>query len=158
MEAPPDRLDLLATLLAAEGTSVVAFGLWGEARVGWRLWALVGADLSAIGAVIYAIGWGPVFAIALILGAADMMRRSGSSVTRPAIVASTVIIGMGQLGVGIGFVPSLIHPPLAHSLAGLEWAGLILTIALLGWFAAGWEKAEEELRQRVRYSGGVVGH
>jgi diguanylate cyclase (GGDEF)-like protein/PAS domain S-box-containing protein len=147
---------ILATLLAAEGTSVVAFGLWGEARVGWRLWALVGADLSAIGAVIYAIGWGPVFAIALILGAADMMRRSGSSVTRPAIVASTVIIGMGQLGVGIGFVPSLIHPPLAHSLAGLEWAGLILTIALLGWFAAGWEKAEEELRHRERHFSALV--
>jgi len=147
---------ILATLVAAEGISVVAFGLWGEARVGWRLWALVGADLGAIGAVIYAIGWGPVFAIALILGAADMMRRSGSAVTRPALVTSTVIIGVGQLGVAVGVVPSLIHAPLAHSLAGLEWAGLVLTIALLGWFAAGREKAEEELRHRERHFSALV--
>jgi len=97
-----------------------------------------------------------VFAIALILGAADMMRRSGSAVTRPSIVAGTVIIGAGQLGVAIGVVPSLIHAPLAHSLAGLEWAGLILTIALLGWFAAGREQAEEELRHRERHFSALV--
>jgi len=37
---------ILTTLLAAEGASLVAFGLWGQAREGWRLWALVGADLG----------------------------------------------------------------------------------------------------------------
>jgi len=147
---------ILTTLVVAEGISVIAFGLWGEARAGWRLWALVGADLGAIGAVVYAIGWGPVLAIALILGAADMMRRSGSSVTRPAIVASTVIVGAGQLGVAVGVVPSLIHAPLAHSLAGLEWAGLVLTIALLGWCPAGREDAEEELRHRERHFSALV--
>jgi diguanylate cyclase (GGDEF)-like protein/PAS domain S-box-containing protein len=142
---------ILTTLVVAEGASLVAFGLWGQARAGWRLWALVGVDLAAIGAVVYSIGWGPVFTIALILGVADAMRRSGSAVTKPAIVASTIIIAVGQLGVAIGLVPSLIKTPLAQSLAGLEWAGLVITIALLGWFAAGRERAEEELRHRERH-------
>jgi len=147
---------ILATVGAAEVVSVIAFAAWSEAREGWRIWALAGADLSAIGAVVYAIGWGPVFAIALILGAADIMRRSGSSVTKPAIVFGCVVIGAGQLGIALGFVPSLIDQPLAHGLAGLEAAALVITVALLGWFAVGREHAEDELRHRERHFSALV--
>ena len=147
---------ILATLLVAEVMSVLAFALWGESRTGWRLWALVFANLAVIGSVLYVIGLGPVFAMALILGVADAMRLSGSAVTKPAIVASTVIVGVGQLGVATGLVPSLIRPPLAHGLAGLEWAGLVITIALLGWFAKGREEAEAELRHRERRFSALV--
>jgi diguanylate cyclase (GGDEF)-like protein len=140
---------ILVTVLVAEVASLLAFAAWGEERSGWRLWALAGIDMCAIGSVIYAIGWGPVFVIALIIGAADMMRRAGSAVTEPSIVFGSLVIGFGQLGIALGFVPSLIRPPLAHSLAGLEAIALVITVALLGWFAIGRERAEEELHHDI---------
>jgi diguanylate cyclase (GGDEF)-like protein/PAS domain S-box-containing protein len=147
---------ILATVLVAEAASIFAFAAWGEEHTGWRMWALVGVDLSVIGAVVYAIGWGPVFAIALIIGAADIMRRSGSAVMKPAIVFSCLVIGAGQGGIAIGLVPSLIRQPLAQGLAGLEAAALVITVALLGWFAIGRERAEAELVHRERRFSALV--
>ncbi|MHB1585447.1 MAG: putative bifunctional diguanylate cyclase/phosphodiesterase [Acidimicrobiales bacterium] len=147
---------IAGTLVVAEVVSVLAFAAWGDAVGGWRLWALIGADLAAIGAVVYSLGWGPVFAIALILGVADVMRRAGSAVTLPGIVVSLLVIGAGQSGIVIGGVPTLIRPPIAHGLAGLEAAAVALTIWLLGWFAAGRERGEEELQRRERYFSALV--
>ncbi len=147
---------ILTTVLVAEVASVVAFAAWSEARSGWRTWALAGVDLCAIGAVVYAIGWGPVFAVALVIGAADIMRRTGSAVARPAIASSLFVIGAGQLGIALGFVPSFIHQPLAQGIAGLEAAAVVLIIALLGWFAFAREEAERELRRRERHFSALV--
>lgn len=147
---------IVGTLVVAEVVSVLAFAAWGDARRGWRLWALVGVDLSAVGAVIYALGWGPVFAVALVLGVADVMRRSGSAVTVPGIVVSLLVIGAGQSGIAIGVVPTLVRPPIAHGLAGLGAAALVLTIWLLGRFATGRERWEAELDRRERYFSALV--
>ncbi len=86
-----------ASVLAA-----VANEAWEQDVGGWRLTMRVGLELTAITFVIYAIGWGPTLVVGLVFGVADCMRSVGAAATRPAIVLSIGLIGLGQAGIAVG--------------------------------------------------------
>ncbi len=104
--------------------TVLEAALWPEAAMtGWRLQFRVGTVLAAITIVIYSVGWGPTLALGLLFGVADCMRNLGSRVARPAMVFSVLFIGIGQLAIATGIVPTLVAQPFVHGLAALAALG-----------------------------------
>ena len=90
----------------------------------------VGIELTGITVIIYAIGWGPTLAVGLVFGVADCMRSVGAATTKPAIILSVVLIGLGQIGIAAGIVPTLVPQPLVQALAVLALVGLVFTCLL----------------------------
>src|SRR5579862_143667 len=142
---------LLILVVAVGGlTAILVAAVWGDDRRSWHMPAYVAVNMVVITVVAYVTGWGPILAVGYLFGAGTSFRLFGSRVTRPAIVATTVCMAVGQAGIGIGLVPSLIGQPLVHGLAALSLLGTLLTIGLLGRVTAEREVAVVELRQSER--------
>ncbi|HML01613.1 MAG TPA: EAL domain-containing protein [Acidimicrobiales bacterium] len=140
---------LITLVLVAQVVSNVAAAAW-EAPTGWQVVAYVGVVQGVIGAVAYATGWGPILSLGFIFGAAYTLQLSGSVATLPAVGWSALCMGIGQLCIALGFVPSLITQPLVQGLAALGLLGVVLTVGLLGRFTAQREKTEARLAQSER--------
>jgi diguanylate cyclase (GGDEF)-like protein/PAS domain S-box-containing protein len=159
------NLPLWVLVLLLAGSSVLtaaANEMWAEGSVGWRLSMRVGVELAAITVIIYALGWGPTLVVGLVFGVADCMRSVGAAATRPAIIISVVLIGLGQAGIAIGVVPTLVPQPLVQALAILALAGLVFTIQLIGWVFGAKEESdsalvEAEARFRGSFEGAPIG-
>lgn len=158
-------LPVWALVLLVGGTSVssaVANEAWPEDLSGWSLYARVGIELTGISIIIYAVGWGPTLVVGLVFGVADCMRSVGAATTRPAIVLSIILIGLGQGGIALGIVPTLVPQPFVQALAVLALAGLVFTIQLLGWVFGAKERSEvalveAEARFRGSFDGAPIG-
>jgi diguanylate cyclase (GGDEF)-like protein/PAS domain S-box-containing protein len=159
------NLPLWALVLLVGGSSVlaaVANELWPEDPSGWRLYMRIGIELTGITVIIYAVGWGPTLVVGLVFGVADCMRSVGGATTRPAIVLSIALIGIGQAGIALGVVPTLVPEPLVQALAVLALAGLVFTIQLIGWVFEAKERSdsalvEAEARFRGSFDGAPIG-
>ena len=55
------------------------------------------------------------------------------------------LMGLGQLGIGIGLIPSLVPQPFVQALAVLAMVGLVFTIQLIGWVFGAKEESESAL-------------
>ena len=142
---------LLVAIVAAGGTTaIVVAAVWGDDRHRWHMPAYVAVNMVVITVVAYVTGWGPILAVGYLFGSGTAFRLFGSRVTRPAILATALCMAAGQLGIGLGLVPSLIGQPLVHGLAALSLLGTLLTISLLGRVTAERETAVVELRQSER--------
>ncbi|MDE3086593.1 MAG: EAL domain-containing protein [Acidobacteriota bacterium] len=142
---------LLVLIVAAGGTTaIVVAATWGDDRRSWHMPAYVAVNMAVVTVVAYATGWGPILAVGYLFGSGTAFRLFGSRVTRPAIVASASCMTVGQTGIGLGLVPSLIGQPLVHGLAALSLLGTLLTIGLLGRVTAEREAAVVGLRQSER--------
>ena len=137
---------IVALVFGAQAVSVVAAVLWADRPQGWRLTVYTGVVTGVIAVVAYSTGWGPILSLGFIFGASYAIELSGSEATCPTIVWTLLDMGIGQLAIAFKFAPSLIRAPLVHGLAGLSAVGVVLTIAVLGRFAAAREKLEGELR------------
>jgi diguanylate cyclase (GGDEF)-like protein/PAS domain S-box-containing protein len=137
---------IIVLVVGAQVISIVAAATWTERINGWNLTAYVGVIMGVIGVVAYSTGWGPILSLGFIFGAASAVQLCGSAVTRPAVIWTIVYMGLGQLAIWKGIAPSLIRQPLVHGLAALGLLGVVLTIVLLGRFAAQQETLETELR------------
>ena len=142
--------------------SAVANEAWPADLSGLQTYFRVGTELTGITIIIYAVGWGPTLVVGLVFGVADCMRSVGAATTRPAIVLSVVLVGLGQTGIAIGVVPTLVPQPLVHALAVLAVAGLVFTIQLLGWVFGAKEQSDEalieaEARFRGSFDGAAIG-
>jgi diguanylate cyclase (GGDEF)-like protein/PAS domain S-box-containing protein len=159
------NVPLWALALLVGGSSVlaaVANELWPEDPAGWRLYMRIGVELTGITVIIYAVGWGPTLVVGLVFGVADCMRSIGGATTRPAIVLSIALIGIGQAGIAMGVVPTLVPEPLVQALAVLALAGLVFTIQLIGWVFEAKERSdsalvEAEARFRGSFDGAPIG-
>jgi diguanylate cyclase (GGDEF)-like protein/PAS domain S-box-containing protein len=145
---------LVATYLT---TSLMTAAMPGAVS-GWRLWVRVGVQLGGISLVMYAIGWGPTLAIGLCFGAVDGIRLWGLKVVVPAIVCSSVLLGIGELAIAVGVAPSLVSEPLVHGLAVLAALGVAFTILLFGRATQEKMQAEDELRQSEQRFKALVQH
>lgn len=85
-----------------------------------------------VGAIVYAIGWGPSLALGFLVMVADDLRVSGSRVWRAAAGWTVVAIAAGQLAIAVGGVASYIEEPGVHGLAALAALGTAFVIRLLG--------------------------
>jgi diguanylate cyclase (GGDEF)-like protein/PAS domain S-box-containing protein len=158
-------LPLGALVLLVGGASIlaaVANEAWPDRPTGWRLYMRVGIELTGIAVVIYAVGWGPTLVVGLVFGVADCMRSSGAETTKPAIIISMALIAVGQLGIGIGLIPTLVPQPFVQALAVLATAGLVFTIQLIGWVFGAKEVSEgalveAEARFRGSFDGAPIG-
>ena len=86
----------------------------------------------------------------------------GAATTKPAIILSVVLIGLGQIGIAAGIVPTLVPQPLVQALAVLALVGLVFTIQLLGWVFGAKERSdsalmEAEARFRGSFDGAPIG-
>jgi len=159
------NLPIWALFLLVGGCSLlsaVANEAWPADLSGWRLYLRVGIELTGITIIIYAVGWGPTLVVGLVFGVADCLRSVGAATTRPAIVLSIILIGLGQAGIAVGFFPTLVPAPFVHALAVLAIAGLVFTIQLLGWVFGAKEHSdvaldEAEARFRGSFDGAPIG-
>ncbi|MGH9018526.1 MAG: hypothetical protein ACRDY1_12320, partial [Acidimicrobiales bacterium] len=101
--------------------TVLESTLWADRDeiTGWRLHARVASGLAVISVIIYSIGWGPTLALGLLYGVIDFMRTLGARAARPAMIYSVVFLGLGQLAIAFGIVPTLVAQPFVHGLAAL---------------------------------------
>jgi diguanylate cyclase (GGDEF)-like protein/PAS domain S-box-containing protein len=153
---------LVALVGGSSVLAAVANEAWPENLSGWRLYMRVGVELTGITIIIYAVGWGPTLVVGLVFGVADCMRSVGAATTRPAIILSAILIGLGQIGIAIGVVPSLVPQPFVQALAVLALAGLVFTIQLIGWVFSAKERSdtalvEAEARFRGSFDGAPIG-
>ena len=153
---------LVVLVAGASILTAVANEAWPENLTGWRLYMRVGAELTGITIVIYAVGWGPTLVVGLVFGVADCMRSVGAATTRPAIILSAILIGAGQIGIAIGVVPTLVPQPFVQALAVLAMAGLVFTIQLIGWVFGAKELSdtalgEAEARFKSSFDGAPIG-
>jgi diguanylate cyclase (GGDEF)-like protein/PAS domain S-box-containing protein len=123
---------------------------WGDDRRPWHMPAYVVLNMGIVMAVAYATGWGPVLSIGFLFSSGAAFRLFGSRVTLWAVPTTALWMALGQAGIALGVVPSLIRQPLVHGLAALTMLGAVLTIGLLGRLTAEREAAEAEARQSER--------
>jgi diguanylate cyclase (GGDEF)-like protein/PAS domain S-box-containing protein len=149
---------LCALLLTTFFLTSLSHALWAECHEGWRLWARVAVQSFGITAVMYAIGWGPMLAIGLVFGVVECIRISGTRAVVPAMVLSTIGLGLGELAISFGVAPTLIDPPLVHGLAMLAALGLVFTIKMFERATVETETVAAELRQSEQRFRALVQH
>ncbi|MBV8462301.1 MAG: hypothetical protein JO368_03350, partial [Acidimicrobiales bacterium] len=85
----------------------------------WVLHVGVGLQCLTIGAVIYAIGWGPTLAIGFLFVAATALDLAGSRVWYVVAVWAAVATALGQIAIATGLAYSYVAEPWVHGLAAL---------------------------------------
>ena len=85
-----------------------------------------------IGAIIYAIGWGPTLALGFLVVVADDLRLHGSRIWRAAAVWTVVAIAAGQVAIATGLIGSYVDQPGVHGLAALTALGTAFVTRPLG--------------------------
>ncbi|MGH9205619.1 MAG: PAS domain S-box protein, partial [Acidimicrobiales bacterium] len=74
------------------------------------------------------------------------------------MVSSVLLIGLGQLAIATGLVPTLVAQPFVHGLAGLALVGVLFTIKLLDWLFRAREEIEADLVASERRFKALVRH
>ncbi len=119
---------------------------------GAELWVVsvgIGAQMAAITALIYAIGWGATLAVGYLFVAARAVADGGARTWRVSVLWTAAAVLLGQLGIAIGLVPSYVKQPYTHGLAALSVLGTAVVIGLLGQKTAETEAARAELEAEV---------
>lgn len=96
---------------------------------------LVGVQVITTTAVIYTTGWGPVLSVGYVFIAAQAVALEGSSAVLPATVWSLVCLAVAQIGIALGWVPSVISDGDSAGIAVLMAAGLVFVMRIL-WVSA----------------------
>jgi len=149
--APLPYWALVFIVACGGAASILVAALLGpDPRRPWHLPAFVALTMIIITAVAYATGWGPLLGVGFVFGAGSALHRYGSAATRWSLLWTALCMGVAELGIGFGLIPSLIHRPLIHGLAGLSLLGALLTISLLGRATTARELVEVDLSQSER--------
>jgi diguanylate cyclase (GGDEF)-like protein/PAS domain S-box-containing protein len=156
--APVPFAALAAIVVAGQVASTAAHVAFPRELGGWRLGVRVGTELGAIGANIYAIGWGPTLAVGLVFGAADNIRVSGAKATRPALVAAAAVIVLGQAAYALGLGHPMLPQATMHAFGFMALLGTGFTVGMFAWSTARAEKAEAATRASERWFRAVVDH
>jgi diguanylate cyclase (GGDEF)-like protein/PAS domain S-box-containing protein len=137
---------------------VTAHVVWPDDVQGWRLWTRAISTQLAIALVIYATGWGPMFALGFMYGAADEQRLSGSRATLPVVTGAVLGLAAGQAAIALGWAPSFLSTTRGNGLAVIAGIGVVLVIQIMGWAVASKEAVEDELRRGEERFRALVEH
>ncbi len=119
---------------------------------GWKLHAGVGLQCLGVGAVIYAIGWGPTLAIGVLFIAARALDIVGSRVWPIVVIWTAIATLAGQIAIGVGLVGTSVPTPSVHGLAVLS----VLGVWFVTWILAGKVRQSEiALAERDRAANDV---
>ncbi len=149
---------LIGCIAAAILVGVTVHVAWPGDVTGWRLWVRAICMQLAVALVMYATGWGPVFALGFMYGAADEQRLSGSRATVPAMAGAVIGLTAGQAAVAVGWAPSFLTTEQGNWLAGIAGIGVILVIQIMGWSLASKESVEARLRRGEERFRALVEH
>ena len=95
----------------------------------------VGVQVVSTTAVIYTTGWGPVLSVGYVFCAAQCVALEGSSSVFPATVWSLACLTLAQVGVSLGWVPTVVSRGDSAGIATLMAAGLVFVMRIL-WVSA----------------------
>jgi diguanylate cyclase (GGDEF)-like protein/PAS domain S-box-containing protein len=108
---------------------------WEPARRRLSFSMRVGLQVVATTTVIYTTGWGPVLSVGYVFCAAQCVANDGSPAVYPATVWSLACLTLAQIGVALGWIPSVISRGDAAGISALMAAGLVFVMRIL-WVSA----------------------
>ena len=144
--APVPIAILVAVIVAGMAVTTVAEH-WAPARRVMSLGARVGVQVVATTAVIYTTGWGPVLSVGYVFCAAQSVALEGSSAVFPATVWSLACLAAAQIGIELGWVPTVVSEGQSAGIALLMAAGLAFVMRILWVSASERETATAALAQ-----------
>ncbi len=105
----------------------LAFAYWPEGSSRGALHARSAAQAAGIVAITYPTGFGAALVSAHLLGVADSVRHSGARAVRPVVLWATAWTLLAQVGIALGWVPSLLDATSSHAFAllGLGVVGVV---------------------------------
>jgi diguanylate cyclase (GGDEF)-like protein/PAS domain S-box-containing protein len=107
------------------------------------------ANVLAVTAIIYAIGWGPTLMIGYVFVLARALDAGGSRVWRPMLLWSAIGVFFGQLAIVLNIVPTYVDAPYVHGLAVLGILGTAFIMQQLGSKTEQNECSDREVRTNV---------
>jgi diguanylate cyclase (GGDEF)-like protein len=135
------------TALTLGAVAVVAwsFRRWPGDPAPGRLHARLALQTTAMGMLVYGTGWGAALALVFVVVIADNVRHAGAHAVRPAVDWSLIVVALGQLGVQLGWVPTVVGTSASHGIAVM--GALVLTVAAsrIRAFTLRYESAEAAL-------------
>jgi PAS domain-containing protein len=141
----------LGLLVIATGFAFAAANArWRGARTGFDLHLRLAVQVTALGFLAYATGWGAALSLLFVVAIADNVRQSGSEAVRPAFDWSLIAIATGQLAVQLDAIPSLIATPAVHGVAVLGALALGVVASRVHLLTSRMEQAEAEVSASER--------
>ncbi|MCC6225965.1 MAG: diguanylate cyclase [Microthrixaceae bacterium] len=108
--------------------------------------------------VIYAVGWGPMLVVAYAMGAAELLRTTGASTAKPHMLWCVLSVTAGEVGVQVGWFPSLVEPGLSHAIAATALLCLAIVARVLAQSAEATGQAKQALRDRGTMFEALIAH
>ena len=139
-----------AYLVVLWGGALVSTGteMWFRSRPSTlTLYVRILMQSACVTTALYVTGWGPVMAVAYTFMAQENVARSGSGTWRITALSSAVWISLGQLGISLGWAPTMIDEPLVHGIALLNGLAVLFVVRMAGAVTAQKEHAELSLRE-----------
>jgi diguanylate cyclase (GGDEF)-like protein/PAS domain S-box-containing protein len=110
----------------------------------------IGAQALLVGAIVYAIGWGPALAVGFVLVGQEGLAVVGASAQRAVLGWNFFALALGQALIAAGIMPSLIPTPEVHGLAVLAALGVAFSYRSLSSALVEKDEAATLTRQRER--------
>lgn len=108
--------------------------------------------------VIYAVGWGPMLVVAYAMGAAELLRTTGASTARPHMLWCVLSVTAGEVGVQLGWFPTLVAPGLSHAIAITALLCLGIVAKVLAQSADATDQAKQALIDRGAKFEALIAH
>jgi diguanylate cyclase (GGDEF)-like protein/PAS domain S-box-containing protein len=122
----PTPLWVIPLFLVGGQVLTTACGIWWdkapESHV--RRHARIVSQVAVVTATIYATGWGPALAVGLVLIGQETLATTGSFSQRSMLLWALTFMVAGQVGIALGWVPSIVPAPEVHGLAILMAIGI----------------------------------
>ena len=121
----PTPIWFIPVILVAGQLASTATGFWWDSsHTHFRLHARIATQIILVTTVIYATGWGPALAIGLVLVGQESMALTGLSSYHVVLGWTFVCLIIGEVLVGLRWVPTMLPLPAAHGLAVLVAIGI----------------------------------
>ena len=150
---------MIVILAITSVVNLLAF-LWLRARPGPGIPMQFRLAVCAVttSTVVYAIGWGSIFAIGYLVGVAEIVRSNGSATWRGALGWNAAAITGGEVAIQFHIAPSVLPTAIAHEVALLGFVCLVVVARVLVVTSRHAELAEADLRERSRQFESLVEH
>ena len=118
---------------------------------------------DATSLVIYSTGWGPAIIVCYAFSAMLLIAATQPSTWRLAVAWNCFFVGLGQIGIALGWVPSFLPFPMEHGAAALGIVALVYvtrmaatTAAVRDGAVATLRASEERFRSLVQNSSDLI--
>jgi len=152
---------MLFLLLALGGAQSQITSGWLRPDASTRsMHAALAAQVMAVTAIIYVIGWGPTLTIGYVFVISRALDEGGSRVWRATLGWTIVGITLGELGIAFNLFPTYVDVPYVHGLAALGILGMAFVMWLLGTKTAeneGASAARDQADHEVRSTLSLLG-